>query len=481
MLDPQDVAAIEAVQFATDFEVHPVVADRQSLLEALERYYDGGGRRRSRPTPRKAPPKPANNPAPAKTSGKTTAGETPTGAIDDTPGEISVPESTDEAPIVRFVNDLIADAAGHQASDIHLEHYSDSFRIRYRVDGMLHEVLTPPARYRDAIVSRLKIMADLDIAERRLPQDGAIRFDVGGRPIDVRVSTAPTIYGEKVVLRLLDKQSINLDLEQLGFEADQLALFEKAVGAQSGVNLVTGPTGSGKTTTLYAAVKRLNEPTRNIMTVEDPVEYDIAGINQVNVNPEIGLSFARALRGFLRQDPDVILVGEVRDKITADICIQSALTGHLVFSTVHTNDVAGTINRLVNMGVEPFMLAASLTTIVAQRLLRRTCTHCREPISYPAELLKRFGLSEAEMEGVASFKGHGCERCMNLGYSGQIGIFEVLPVDDRLRTLIGEQAGVTAMRQHAVDAGMHTLRQAAVAKFKRGLTDLEEIERVLGS
>lgn len=476
MLDPQDMAAIEAVRFATDYEVHPVVTDRNSLEGALERYY---GAEEEQPRRRK----PTRNPRESGSGGSAAKKDPDSGTVEppSQKTQISVPDSTDEAPIVRFVNQLIEDALGHKASDIHIESYQERFRIRYRVDGMLHEVLTPPARYRDAIVSRIKIMANLDIAERRLPQDGAIRFEVDERPIDVRVSTAPTIYGEKVALRLLDKQSIDLDLQELGFESDQLKLFQKAIDTQAGVILVTGPTGSGKTTTLYSAVRRLNEPTRNIMTIEDPVEYDIDGINQVGANAEIGLSFAHALRSFLRQDPDVILVGEVRDKETADICIQSALTGHLVFSTVHTNDAAGTINRLVNMGVESFMLSASLNTIVAQRLLRRTCPHCKQPISYPADLLLRFGLSEAELEGVASFKGHGCKRCMGLGYAGQVGVFEVLTIDDRLRTLIGERAGVTALRQHAEDRGMMTLRQAAVAKFKRGMTDLEEIERVLGS
>jgi len=471
MYDPDNLAAIDAVSFATDFDVQPVICERGAVRRAVETFYAVKSppvKATAAPTSPPVTSKPADSPAkkapPAEASGS----------------KIALPDSTDEAPIVAFVNKLIADASQHNSSDIHLEHYAERFRIRYRVDGMLHEVLSPPAKYRDAIVSRLKIMAGMDIAERRLPQDGAIRFENDGNAIDVRVSTTPTIYGEKLVMRLLDKSSISLRLEQLGFEVEQLDIFRKTLASHNGVILVTGPTGSGKTTTLYAAIRTLNDSTRNIMTVEEPVEYDIDGINQVNANPEIGLTFARALRSFLRQDPDVILVGEVRDAETANICIQAALTGHLVFSTVHTNDAAGTVNRLMNMGVEPFMLSASLNTIIAQRLLRRVCTHCSEPVTYPPELLARFGFNQSQMEGLASFRGNGCTHCMGLGYSGQIGIYEVLPVDNRMRSLIGERAGLTAIRQHAEDSGMLTLRQSAIAKFKRGQTTLEEIERVLG-
>jgi type IV pilus assembly protein PilB len=463
MVDPGDMVAIDAARFATDYDVQPVVASREQMLAAIERFYG------EPPKKKKAKPRPAP------------VDEEPVGEAPEPPKTtVAAPTSTDEAPIVNFVNDLIADALDHKASDIHLESYTDRFRIRYRVDGILHEVLSPEAKYRDAIVSRLKIMANLDIAERRMPQDGAIRFDARDEPVDIRVSTAPTITGEKVALRLLRKSTINIPLEELGFTKEQLVIFEKSIGVQNGVILVTGPTGSGKTTTLYAAVKVLNDPTRNIMTVEDPVEYELDGVNQVNANAEIGLSFARALRGFLRQDPNVILVGEVRDIETANICIQAALTGHLVLSTVHTNDAVSTINRLVNMGVEPFMLAASLNTVIAQRLLRRICPYCKEPITYPAELLEKFGLKPSEMEGVASFVGSGCENCLGLGYAGQVGIFEILTVDDTLRSMVGEQAGERALREYAEEQGMQTLRHSAVQKFKRGLTTLEEIERVLG-
>ncbi|MCK4593410.1 Flp pilus assembly complex ATPase component TadA, partial [bacterium] len=332
MVDPGDMVAIDAARFATDYDVQPVVTPHEQLLAAIERFYG-----MEPPKKRKAKSKPT-----VKMKGVET-GKPPKTTV-------TSPTSTDEAPIVSFVNDLIADALDHKASDIHLEGYAERFRIRYRVDGILHEVLSPELAYRDAIVSRLKIMANLDIAERRLPQDGAIRFDADGEPVDIRISTAPTINGEKVALRLLRKSNIDIPLEELGFSKEQLEIFDKAIGAQNGVILVTGPTGSGKTTTLYAAIKILNDPTRNIMTVEDPVEYELDGVNQINANTEIGLSFARALRGFLRQDPNVILVGEVRDAETANICIQAALTGHLVFSTVHTNDAVGTINRLTNMG-----------------------------------------------------------------------------------------------------------------------------------
>ncbi len=461
MVDPGDMVAIDAARFATDYDVQPVVTSYEHLLIAIERFYG-----MEPPKKRKAKSKPS-------VKKRVDTGKPPKTTV-------SSPTSTDEAPIVNFVNDLITDALNHKASDIHLEGYAERFRIRYRVDGILHEVLSPELAYRDAIVSRLKIMANLDIAERRLPQDGAIRFDAAGEPVDIRISTAPTINGEKVALRLLRKSNIDIPLEELGFSKEQLEIFDKAIGVQNGVILVTGPTGSGKTTTLYAAIKILNDPTRNIMTVEDPVEYELDGVNQINANTEIGLSFARALRGFLRQDPNVILVGEVRDIETANICIQAALTGHLVFSTVHTNDAVGTINRLTNMGVEPFMLAASLNTVVAQRLLRRICPHCKEPITYSGELLAKFGIKPSEMEGVASFIGSGCENCLGLGYAGQIGIFEILTVDDTLRSMIGEHAGVTAIREYVEDQGMHTLRWSAMQKFKRGLTTLEEIERVLG-
>jgi type IV pilus assembly protein PilB len=464
MVDPGDMVAIDAARFATDYDVQPVVASREQLLAAIERFYGLEPPKRKKRA--KSAPAPVEEEEPA-------AAEPPLATV-------AAPTSTDEAPIVSFVNDLITDALAHKASDIHLESYADRFRIRYRVDGILHEVLSPDSKYRDAIVSRLKIMANLDIAERRLPQDGAIRFDAAGEPVDIRISTAPTISGEKVALRLLRKSSINIPLEELGFSKGQLEVFSKAIGVQNGVILVTGPTGSGKTTTLYAAVKVLNDPARNIMTVEDPVEYELDGVNQVNANTEIGLSFARALRGFLRQDPNVILVGEVRDIETANICIQAALTGHLVFSTVHTNDAVSTINRLVNMGVEPFMLAASLNTVISQRLLRRICPNCKEPVTYPPELLAKFGIKPAEMEGVVSFVGSGCENCLGLGYAGQVGIFEILVIDDALRSMIGEQAGVTAIREYAVEGGMQTLRQSAMKKFRRGLTTLEEIERVLG-
>ncbi len=463
MVDPGDMVAIDAARFATDYDVQPVVASREQILAAIERFYG------EPPKKKKAKPRPA----PEKEEPVEEAPEPPKTTV-------AAPTSTDEAPIVNFVNDLIADALDHKASDIHLESYTDRFRIRYRVDGILHEVLSPDAKYRDAIVSRLKIMANLDIAERRMPQDGAIRFDARDEPIDIRVSTAPTITGEKVALRLLRKSTINIPLEELGFTKEQLEIFSRSIGVHNGVILVTGPTGSGKTTTLYAAVKVLNDPTRNIMTVEDPVEYELDGVNQVNANTEIGLSFARALRGFLRQDPNVILVGEVRDIETANICIQAALTGHLVMSTVHTNDAVSTINRLVNMGVEPFMLAASLNTVIAQRLLRRICPYCKEPITYPAELLEKFGLKPSEMEGVASFVGSGCDNCLGLGYAGQVGIFEILTIDDTIRSMIGEQAGERALREYAEEQGMQTLRHSAVQKFKRGLTTLEEIERVLG-
>ncbi len=472
MYDPDDLAAIDAVSFATDFEVQPVVCERGAVKRAVETLY-AVEEPPVKTTTTSTPPPPKDS-EPAKQP------ETKAPPMEASGSKIVLPDSTDEAPIVAFVNNLIDDASQHNSSDIHLENYAERFRIRYRVDGMLHEVLSPPAKYRDAIVSRLKIMAGMDIAERRLPQDGAIRFENQENALDVRVSTTPTIYGEKLVLRLLDKANINFSLEELGFEVEQLDVFRKTLASHNGVILVTGPTGSGKTTTLYSAIRTLNDPKRNIMTVEEPVEYDIDGINQVNANPEIGLTFARALRSFLRQDPDVILVGEVRDAETANICIQAALTGHLVFSTVHTNDAAGTINRLMNMGVEPFMLSASLNTIVAQRLLRRVCSHCSEPVSYPVELLARFGFTESQMEGLASFRGHGCQHCMGLGYRGQVGIFEVLPVDNRMRTMIGERAGLVAIRQHAEDSGMLTLRQSAIAKFKRGQTTLEEIERVLG-
>ena len=388
-------------------------------------------------------------------------------------------QASEDAPVVRLVNVLLVDSLRRGASDIHVEPYEKDFRIRFRIDGILYDIMHPPLKLRDALISRLKIMSKLDISEKRLPQDGRIKIkvkiDSRSRELDFRVSTLPTLFGEKVVLRLLDKEKLMLDMTKLGFEEASLEKFKRNVEKPYGMVLVTGPTGSGKTNTLYSALQSLNTPTTNIMTAEDPVEFNLHGINQVQMKEQIGLNFAAALRSFLRQDPNIVLVGEIRDFETAEIAIKAALTGHMVLSTLHTNDAPSTISRLVNMGIEPFLVATSVNLLQAQRLIRRICSECKEKQDIPVEAIVEIGFSEEEAKDIEIFKGKGCQRCNNTGYKGRVGLFEVMEVNDDLRELILIGASAIELRKKAIESGMITLRQSGLAKIQDGVTTIEEV------
>jgi len=395
--------------------------------------------------------------------------------------EISVDalrKEVEDTPIVKFVNYILHEAIKRGASDIHVEPYEKDFRIRLRVDGVLYDLVKPPRNIKDAVISRLKILADLDIAEKRLPQDGRIKLKLPNKSVDMRVSTLPVLFGEKVVLRLLDKSNLQLDLEKLGFEPSSLERFIKGIESPYGMVLVTGPTGSGKSTTLYSALSRLNKVDVNIMTAEDPVEYNIFGINQVQIKDEIGLNFASALRSFLRQDPDIIMVGEIRDYETAEIAIKAALTGHLVLSTLHTNDAPSTINRLLNMGIEPFLVASSTVVILAQRLARRICSKCAEKVKIPAEALLSVGFRKDELDSFVPMKGKGCDACGGTGYKGRLALYEVMTVSEGIRELILRGANANELKKAAIEEGMITLRRSGLEKIKKGITTLEEVVRV---
>jgi type IV pilus assembly protein PilB len=389
--------------------------------------------------------------------------------------------AADEAPIVKLVNLVLTDAVKRGASDIHMEPYEKEFRVRFRIDGVLQSIMSPPLKLKDAITSRVKIMAKLDISEKRLPQDGRImlKMAVGGRKkqLDFRVSTLPTLWGEKIVLRLLDKENLRLDMTKLGFEPESLVKFEKAILKPYGMVLVTGPTGSGKTNTLYSSIARLNTPDTNIMTAEDPVEFQLAGVNQVQMKEQIGLNFAAALRAFLRQDPNIILVGEIRDFETAEIAIKAALTGHLVLSTLHTNGAPETITRLMNMGIEPFLVATSVHLICAQRLVRRICRECAEVVEVPYQALVEEGYSPEEAKTVKIQKGRGCGTCNNTGYKGRTGLYEVMEVDDEIRELVLVGASAVELKKKAIERGMITLRRSGLIKVATGMTTLEEVAR----
>ena len=385
-------------------------------------------------------------------------------------------DATDEAPIIRLVNSVLFQAVKERASDIHFEPYEREFTVRYRIDGVLYNVLTPPARLQAAITSRIKLMAHMNIAERRLPQDGRIGLRIAGRDIDIRVSAIPTAHGERLVLRLLEKGAVNLDLASMGFDKDQLATMEKILALPHGVVLVTGPTGAGKTTTLYGAISRINSPDKNIITIEDPIEYQLTGIGQMQVNAKIDLTFASGLRSILRQDPDVILVGEIRDGETAEIAVQAALTGHLVFSTLHTNDSASAITRLVDMGVEPFLVSSSVSAIMAQRLVRRVCQACKTKYTPAPAEVARLGLPKGKK--YTFYHGAGCTECAGNGYHGRLGLFEILIMDEKLRTLILTSADASSIREYAEKHGMRNLLEDGAAKVMAGQTTTEEVLRV---
>jgi type IV pilus assembly protein PilB len=459
MSDPSNIFAIDEIKFHTGYNVEPVVAAEPAIREAIEHYYADKG------------------PSYEELMQGMDDSEVSILDADDVDGDIvDLEKSAGEAPVIKLVNLILLDAIKKGASDIHVEPYEKDFRVRFRIDGVLYEVMKPPMRLKNAILSRLKIMAELDISERRLPQDGRIKLKLGrGKEMDFRVSSCPTLFGEKVVLRLLDKSSLQLDMVKLGFEEKQLKDFLEAIDRPYGMVLVTGPTGSGKTTTLYSALSKLNEVAWNISTAEDPVEYNFFGINQVQMHEEIGLNFAAALRSFLRQDPDIIMVGEIRDFETAEIGVKAALTGHLVLSTLHTNDAPGTVSRLLNMGIEPFLVTASLNAIVAQRLCRKLCNDCRKPAELEEQAFLDAGFAAEEIGSFQAFdKGGGCKSCNDRGFKGRIAVYEVMPLWDGLKELVIQGSSTAELKQEAIRLGFKTLRMAALSKVKLGVTSLAE-------
>jgi type IV pilus assembly protein PilB len=481
MTDPTNVFAMDDLKFMTGYNVEPVVASETAVMAAIQKYYGKAA-------------------AAAATTGSTaapTALEAASKALEqieleddnveviEEVEEISADDLAlqgEEAPVIKLVNVILLSAIQKGASDIHIEPYEKELRVRYRVDGILYNIMQPPMKFRDAITSRIKIMSRLDIAEKRLPQDGRIKVRFRGeddslKEIDFRVSCLPTLFGEKIVMRLLDKDKLMLDMTKLGFEQESLTKFEAAIMRPWGMVLVTGPTGSGKTNTLYSSISRINTSETNIMTAEDPVEFNLVGVNQVQVRENIGLNFAAALRSFLRQDPNIILVGEIRDFETAEIAVKAALTGHLVLSTLHTNDAPSTVNRLMNMGIEPFLVASSLNLVCAQRLVRRICKNCSEPHPTPAPALMQAGFTAEDAKSVVPNKGKGCEKCNNTGYKGRVGLYEVMEVTEDLRELILVGASALELRRKAVDEGMITLRGSGLRKIKDGVTTLDEVVR----
>ncbi|MDA8169010.1 MAG: type IV-A pilus assembly ATPase PilB [Nitrospiraceae bacterium] len=512
MADPSNIFAVDDVKFMTGYNVEIVIANESSLSGCLASCYGGGGggkqlqqQEAEKSAPVEQDPTMTSRILEAKDF--TVDDEEGAGGIDDGPmmemvdvdefdkvvgSALDDVEAVDEkeeaesavkeveAPIVKLVNGILVNAIKTRASDIHVEPYETSLRVRYRVDGVLYNVMNLPVKIKAALTSRLKIMSKLDIAERRLPQDGRIKLKLGRkREIDFRVSVLPCLFGEKTVLRLLDKSNLQVDLTKLGFEEMARQEFMAALDKPYGMILVTGPTGSGKTTTLYSALNYLNKPGINIMTAEDPVEYNFMGINQVHVREDIGLSFAAALRAFLRQDPDIIMVGEIRDFETAEIGVKAALTGHLVLSTLHTNDAPSTINRLLNMGIEPFLVSSSVIMIVAQRLARRICPQCREEENVPPQALLNVGFSEEEIaRGVKAFRGKGCPACNNTGYKGRIALYEVMPLRDEIKQLILEGAPTDEIKKMSIKVGMKTLRMSGLTKAQEGVTTIEEVLRV---
>jgi type IV pilus assembly protein PilB len=499
MTDPTNVFAMDDVKFMTGYNVEPVVASETALLESIEKYYGAGA-----PAATKAGAG-AGGAGAAAAAAQTAPGESalevaarsltemPTMLADAAASDVEVLEDLEEisaeqltrqgeeAPVVKLVNVILMSAISKGASDIHIEPYEKEYRIRYRIDGILYNIMAPPLKMRDAITSRVKIMAKLDIAEKRLPQDGRIkiRFSDNGtaKDIDFRVSCLPTLFGEKIVLRLLDKGKLMLDMSKLGFEVESLRKLETQIQKPWGMVLVTGPTGSGKTNTLYSSISRINTPETNIMTAEDPVEFNLPGVNQVQVREAIGLNFAAALRSFLRQDPNIILVGEIRDFETAEIAVKAALTGHLVLSTLHTNDAPSTINRLMNMGIEPFLVASSLNLVCAQRLVRRICANCKTDDEVPPPALEQIGFSPEEAQQVKPKKGTGCDKCNRTGYKGRVGLYEVMDITDELRELILVGASGLELRRKAIEEGMITLRGSGLRKIKEGVTSIEEVLR----
>ncbi len=506
MADPTNVFAMDDIKFMTGLNVEPVIASEASIHAAIAKYYSSSKeldlanvelendfhKISSRLNGSRAGKANGNGVVQEKLHDSDLDVSLDKFKFDAAEGEdLEVVEENDEidlaelakasedAPVVRLVNVLLVDSLRRGASDIHVEPYEKDFRIRFRIDGLLYDVMHPPMKMRDALISRLKIMAKLDISEKRLPQDGRIKIKVKidnrSRELDFRVSTLPTLFGEKVVLRLLDKEKLMLDMTKLGFEPESLEMFQRNISKPYGMVLVTGPTGSGKTNTLYSALQSLNTIDTNIMTAEDPVEFNLEGINQVQMKEQIGLNFAAALRSFLRQDPNIVLVGEIRDFETAEIAIKAALTGHLVLSTLHTNDAPSTVSRMVNMGIEPFLVATSVNIIQAQRLIRRVCSECKEEHDIPVEALIETGFSEEEAGEIKVYKGKGCQKCNGTGYKGRVGLFEVMEVTDELRELIIIGASSIEIRKKAIELGMVSLRESGLCKLREGITTIEEV------
>jgi len=468
MTDPTNVFAMDDIKFMTGFNVEPVVASETAISEAIHKFY---GEVESVEELDKVMKDLTGDEADALEL-----------AAEETEMDLaSLSKAAEEAPIIKLCNLILTDAVKRGASDIHVEPYEKEFRVRFRIDGILQNVMAPPLKLKDAMTSRMKIMSKLDISEKRLPQDGRIMIkylkDGKKKELDFRVSTVPTLFGEKIVLRLLDKENLRLDMTKLGFEPEALAKFERQILKPYGMVLVTGPTGSGKTNTLYSSVARLNTPETNIMTAEDPVEFQLPGINQVQMKEQIGLNFASALRAFLRQDPNIILVGEIRDFETAEIAVKAALTGHMVLSTLHTNDAPSTISRLMNMGIEPFLVATSVNLICAQRLVRRICVQCKEPLQIQAPALIEAGYSQDEAAKTTVQHGKGCATCNNTGYKGRVGLYEVMEINDELRELILVGASALEIKKKALEQGMITLRRSGLQKVAAGLTTMEEVLR----
>jgi len=452
MANPDNIFAIDDIKFITGLEVRPVVATETAIKRAIDRFYDS-----------------ADSLAEVMKDM-----EEDFEIVEDTEEDLGLAEAqSEDAPVVKLVNSLITDAVNKGASDIHIEPFEKKLRVRYRIDGVLHEMMSPPYKMKGAITSRLKIMAELDIAEKRIPQDGRIKIRIGNKKIDLRVSTLPTIFGEKIVMRILDKSNLQIDLTKLGFQPEALEKFLNAIESPYGMVLVTGPTGSGKTTTLYSALNRINLPDRNIMTAEDPVEYNLDGINQVNVHEEIGLTFASALKAFLRQDPNIVMVGEIRDLETASIAVKAALTGHLVLSTLHTNDAPSTINRMIDMGIEPFLVASSVNLILAQRLVRKLCPKCKKKEMIHPEAMRELGIESEEPFEI--YEPVGCPACNDTGYAGRVGLYEVMPISESIREMILDRASSSEIRDQAIKEGMITLRKDGILKIKEGITSLEEV------
>jgi len=467
MADPTNVFAMDDIKFMTGYNVEPVVASELGIKAAIDTYYGTTSALELKKV--------------MEDLQQTEAGDLEVMEEDEELDIQALSAEAEEAPVVKLVNLILTDSIKRGASDIHVEPYEKEFRVRFRIDGILYEIMNPPLKLRDAMTSRMKILARLDIAEKRLPQDGRIKLKMKlndkNKELDFRVSVLPTLFGEKIVMRLLDKDNLRLDMTKLGFEPESLAKFEEAIFKPWGMVLVTGPTGSGKTNTLYSALAKVNSPEVNIMTAEDPVEFNLPGINQVQMKESIGLNFAATLRSFLRQDPNIILVGEIRDFETAEIAIKAALTGHLVLSTLHTNDAPSTINRLMNMGIEPFLVATSVLLIAAQRLVRRVCSNCKEEVEVSGQALLNLGYKPDEVGNFSVMKGRGCDKCNSTGYKGRVGLVEVMEITDDLREMILSGASAMDIKKKAMETGMISLRRSGLIKIKEGITTIEEVVR----